>query len=84
MGDFEIGEGDFEAVAVGTGGKHADFNGAVGFHPRIAHHVVVLVVEGIENLYRIEAAHGLNPDGINGTVKGQDAPVGGVVGDYCA
>lgn len=52
--------------------------------PCVAHHVVFLVIERIENLHGIKSAHSFNPDILYRAVEGNDAPVGSLVGDYCA
>ena len=75
MGDFEVGEGGFEAVAVGTGGEHADLDGMVGGEPCIAHHGVVCAVEGVVDFDCIFSADGFDDDVVDGAVESYDAPV---------
>ena len=82
MGHLEVGECDAETVAVGACSHHANFHGAVGLHPCVAHHGVGLVVERIEDLDGVEASHSLDPQCFYRLVKGDDAPVGGVMGNY--
>ena len=79
--DLEVFEGGFEALTIGAGGHESDLDGAVVGHPGIAHHGVFFVVEGVEYFDGIESANGFHPDVGDGLVEGDDAPVGGVVGD---
>ena len=81
---LEVLEGGAESVAVGAGTHHAHLNGGVVLQPGVAHEGVLLVVERVEYLDGVEASHGLDPDVGHGPVEGDDAPVGGVVGNHGA
>lgn len=69
MSYLEVAERCLETVSVGTCGKHADFHRVVCFNPCVTHHVILLVVERIENFNGIESTDCLDPDEVNGTVK---------------
>lgn len=84
MSYLEVAERCLETVSVGTCGKHADFHRVVCFNPCVTHHVILLVVERIENFNGIESTDCLDLDEVNGTVKRYHTPVGSLVCHNCA
>ena len=79
--DLEVLELSLETLAVRTCCHHAHHDRCVVLHPAVAHHRVLLVIEGVEYLYGIQTAHSLDPHKRYGFVELDDTPVAGVVGD---
>lgn len=81
--DLEVLKFGLEAFSVRTCCHHAHHDWRVVLHPAVAHHGVLLVIEGVEYLYGIQAAHSLDSHKRYGFVELDNAPVAGVMGDHC-
>ena len=57
-----------ESFSVGASSHETHLYRDVVLQPGVAHHHVVLVIEGVEDFYRIQAADGFNPYVRNGFV----------------
>ena len=84
MADFEIAERYFETVAVRTGCEHADSDGSIGLKPRVAHHVIHLIIKGVEYLDCIKTADRFDSDEFNRSVECYHTPVRCLVAYDCA
>ena len=64
-----------EAITVGACSHHSHHHGRIVLQPTVTHHRVLLVIERVEYLNRIEPAHRLNPNKIYRLIKFYYAPV---------